>query len=163
MARLPCMLSGFTAGGPEHYVMWSRQPASGRWDLQAPGFGQVPADAAAIGAGCGVALPGAVAARALFPAGVARGDGDDAAAARPASDADAALADGFLAVGDGAAGLADTERMRLGGFTHGSSRRIGFVHARQPLHQLNFLGAVGRGAWTWLSLWRKLMRPLVRS
>src|SRR3569623_2188117 len=133
------------------------------WRSKTPRLGQVPADAAAIGAGCGGAFSGAAAARALFPAGGARGDGDDATATRAAPDADAALADGFLAVGDGAAGLADAERMRLGGFAHGSSRRIGGVHARQPLHQLNFLGAVGRGAGTWLSLWRKLMRPLVRS
>src|SRR3569623_3491166 len=133
------------------------------WRSKTPRLGQGPADTAAIGAGCGVAFSGDAAARALFPAGIARGDGDDATAARPAPDADAALDDGFLAVGDGAAGLADADGMRLGDFAHGRGGRIDFMHSRQPLHQLNFLNVAGRGAWTWLSLWRKMMRPWVRS
>lgn len=130
---------------------------------ETPRLGQIPADSAAVRAGDVPPFSRTVAACALFPAGVAYGGGNDAATARAAPVADAALIDGFPAVGNGATGFAYAKRMRFDGFAHGRGRPTGFMHVRPFAYQLNFLNVAGRGAWAWLSLWRKLMRPLVRS
>lgn len=130
---------------------------------ETPRFGQVPADSAAVRAGYVSPFPRTVAACTLFPAGVTYGSGNDAATARAAPVADAALIDGFPAVGDGATGFAYAKRVRFDGFAHGRGRPTGFMHVRPFAYQLNFLNVAGRGAWAWLSLWRKLIRPLVRS
>lgn len=113
---------------------------------ETPRFGQVPADSAAVSAGYVSPFPRTVAACTLFPAGVAYGGGNDAATARAAPVADAALIDGFPAIRDGSTGFADADGMRLGDFAHGRGRPTGFMHVCPFAYQLNFLGVAGRGA-----------------